>query len=151
MNGVRVEMSLHAQLNQIASSFTKAVIEAIREVSLEELVAETGGLKGMAPPAATPSLRGRGANRERAPRRATGPSRRTGRRRLKRRSSGDIEKALGDIVSLVENRPRGMRAEQIRTELGMQPNEMPRVLGEGLATRRLRKRGHKRATTYYAT
>ena len=33
----------------------------------------------------------------------------------------------------------------------MQAKEMPRVLGEGIATRRLRKRGHKRATTYYAT
>ena len=53
-------------------------------------------------------------------------------------------------MSLVENRPRGLRAEQIRSELGMQAKEMPRVLGEGLATRRLRKRGQKRATTYYA-
>ena len=53
-------------------------------------------------------------------------------------------------MSLVENSPRGMRAEQIRSELGMQAKELPRVLGEGLATRRLRKRGHKRATTYYA-
>ena len=43
-----------------------------------------------------------------------------------------------------------MRAEQIRSELGMQPKEMPRILGEGLASRRLKKRGHKRATTYYA-
>jgi len=139
-------MSLQSQLNQLASSFTLAVIEAIREVSLEELVAVTGGLKGMArPPAATrPSGRGR------APRREAGPSRRPARRRLKRRSRDDIQRALGEIVSLVENRPRGLRAEQIRSELGMEAKEMPRILGEGLATRRLRKRGHKRATTYYA-
>jgi hypothetical protein len=152
MNGVRVAMSLHSHLNQIASSFTHAVIEAIREVSLEELVAETGGLKGMARSATSTSSpkRGRATSGERAPRRETGPSRRPSRRRLKRRSLDDIRKALGEIVSLVENRPRGMRAEQIRTELGLQPNEMPRILGEGLATRRLRKRGHKRATTYYA-
>jgi hypothetical protein len=144
-------MSLQTQLNQLASSFTQAVIAAIREVSLEELVAETGGLKGMPrsqamrSPAMTGS-RGRG----RAPRRVTGPSRRSSSRRLKRRSHDDIEKALGDIVSLVERKPRGMRAEQIRSELGMQAKEMPRILGEGLATRKLRKRGHKRATTYYA-
>ena len=43
-----------------------------------------------------------------------------------------------------------MRAEQIRSELGMEAKEMPRILSEGLATRRLRKRGQKRATTYYA-
>jgi hypothetical protein len=139
-------MSLQSQLNQLASSFTHAVIEAIREVSLEELVAETGGLKGMPRVPAMTSSRGRG----RAPRRQTGPSRRSSSRRLKRRSRDDIHKALGDIVSLVENRPRGMRAEQIRIELGMEAKEMPRILGEGLATRQLRKRGQKRATTYYA-
>jgi hypothetical protein len=139
-------MSLQSQLNQLASSFTHAVIEAIREVSLEELVAETGGLKGMPRVPALAGSRGRG----RAPRRQTGPSRRSSSRRLKRRSRNDIQKALGDIVSLVENRPRGMRAEQIRIELGMEAKEMPRILGEGLATRQLRKRGQKRATTYYA-
>jgi hypothetical protein len=138
-------MSLHTQLNQLASSFTQAVIQAIREVSLDELVAETGGLKGMPRGQVAKSSRG-----GRAPRRETGPSQRSGRRRLKRRSHDDIQKALGEIVHLVENRPRGMRAEQIRSELGMQAKEMPRILSEGLATRKLRKRGQKRATTYYA-
>ncbi len=141
-------MSLHTQLNQLASSFTQAVIQAIREVSLDELVAETGGLKGMPRGRATqasPTSRG-----GRAPRRETGPSRRPSRRRLKRRSRAEIQRVLGDIVSLVENRPRGMRAEQIRSELGMEAKEMPRILSEGLATRKLRKRGQKRATTYYA-
>jgi hypothetical protein len=147
MNGLRVAMSLHSQLNQLASSFTHAVIEAIREVSLEELVAETGRLKGM--PRTTPAVTS-SPRRGRAPRRATGPSRRSSPRRLKRRSRDEIQRALGEIVSLVENRPRGLRAEQIRSELGMEAKEMPRILGEGLATRKLRKRGHKRATTYYA-
>jgi hypothetical protein len=150
MNAVRVAMSLQSQLNQLASSFTHAIIEAIREVSLEELVAETGGLKGMARPQARPQSTASSTRRGHASRRATGPSRRQSSRRLKRRSPDEIERALGDVVSLVENRPRGLRAEQIRSELGMQAKEMPRVLGEGLATRRLRKRGQKRATTYYA-
>jgi hypothetical protein len=145
MNGTGVAMSLHSQLSHLASSFTNAVIEAIREVSLDELVAETGGLKGMPRAPAASSPRG-----GRAPRQPTGPSRRASPRRLKRRSPGDIQRALGAVISLVENSPRGMRAEQIRSELGMQAKEMPRILGEGLATRQLRKRGHKRATTYYA-
>jgi hypothetical protein len=144
-------MSLHSQLNQLASSFAQAVVEAIREVSLEELVAETGGLKGMTVSSRTE----RSANREPAPRREASRrgARRSSRgasRRLKRRSRNDIERSLGAIVSLVEKEPKGLRAEQIRSELGMQAKELPRVLGEGLATRKLRKRGHKRATTYYA-
>jgi hypothetical protein len=92
---------------------------------------------------------------ESAPERASAPSHaRGGRRgssgRLKRRSAADIEKALEAVVSLVEKRPKGLRAEEIRTQLGMEAKEMPRVLGEGLATQKLHKRGHKRATTYYA-
>ncbi len=184
-------MSLHTQLNHLASSFAQAVFQAIRNVSLEELVAETGGLKGMDRSAPRPALIGRSSERElvqmtersraqspgswqgrerggprgsrRVAHRRASPGRRRGRRRrtargrrassrrLKRRSPDDIQKALGDVVSLVENRPKGPRAEQIRSELGMQAKEMPRVLGEGLASRKLRKRGHKRATTYYAT
>jgi hypothetical protein len=154
-------MSLHSQLDQLASSFAQAVFQAIRELSLEELVAETGGLRGMkmAPGPVRPARparqvrperesRGRRSGRAatRGPRRSSrGPS-----RRLKRRSRDEIQSALGAIVSLVEKQPRGLRAEQIRSKLGMEAKEMPRVLGEGLATRRLRKRGQKRATTYYA-
>jgi hypothetical protein len=44
----------------------------------------------------------------------------------------------------------GLRAEQIRSELGMQAKELPRVLKEGLASKKLRSKGQKRATTYYA-
>jgi hypothetical protein len=32
----------------------------------------------------------------------------------------------------------------------MQSKEMPRVLSEGLAKRKLKKKGQKRATTYFA-
>jgi hypothetical protein len=157
-------MSLHSQLDQLASSFAQAVFQAIRELSLEELVAETGGLRGMkmAPGPVRPARPARPARQVRPERESRG--RRSGRaatrgprrssrgpsRRLKRRSRDEIQSALGAIVSLVEKRPRGLRAEQIRSELGMEAKEMPRVLGEGLATRKLRKRGQKRATTYYA-
>lgn len=177
-------MGLQSELNRIASSFTQAVFQAIREVSLEELLAETGGLRGMEyGPDLRRSLRSQGtAGRERSSRRAgraMGPSERAaargmggraarggesempGRRtrrarrgptgRLKRRSGEDIKKALSQIVSLVGQHPKGMRAEEIRSELGMEAREMPRILGEGLASRKLKKRGHKRATTYYAS
>jgi hypothetical protein len=152
-------MTLHSQLNRLAATFAQSVVEAIREVSLEELVAETGGLRGMevgrmARPGQRGGRRARGESSERiattGPTRPTRPTRRAANRRLKRRSSADIDKALATVVSLVEKRPKGLRAEQIRSELGMQAKEMPRILGEGLAKRKLRKRGHKRATTYYA-
>jgi hypothetical protein len=54
------------------------------------------------------------------------------------------------VVSLVRSHKEGLRAEQIRSELGMQAKEMPRVLKEGLVKRKLRSKGQKRATTYFA-
>ena len=44
----------------------------------------------------------------------------------------------------------GLRAEEIRANLGMEAKELPRVLKEGLAKKKLRSKGQKRATTYTA-
>jgi len=70
--------------------------------------------------------------------------------RLPRRSAEDIVEILDSVVALVKRHAEGLRAEQIRSELGMQAKELPRVLKEGLASRKLRSKGQKRATTYYA-
>ena len=68
--------------------------------------------------------------------------------RLKRRSSEDIGAVLDQVVALVKKNKDGLRAEQIRTELSLQAKELPRVLKEGLRSKRLRKAGQKRATVY---
>ena len=70
--------------------------------------------------------------------------------RLKRRSPEDIAKALDEVVALLKKNKTGLRAEQIRQELGMQAKEMPRVLKEGLGKRAFKSKGQKRATTYFA-
>jgi hypothetical protein len=54
------------------------------------------------------------------------------------------------IVALLKKHKGGLRAEQLRKELGMLPKEMPRILKEGLAAKRLKAKGQKRATTYTA-
>ena len=43
----------------------------------------------------------------------------------------------------------GLRAEEIRSKLGLLPKEMPRILKEGISTKRLASKGQKRATTYF--
>jgi hypothetical protein len=43
-----------------------------------------------------------------------------------------------------------LRAEEIRQALQMEAKEMPRVLKEGLAKKKLKAKGQKRATTYSA-
>lgn len=57
---------------------------------------------------------------------------------------------LGKVVGLVKKHKDGLRAEEIRTNLGMLAKEMPRILKEGVATKMLASKGQKRATTYFA-
>jgi hypothetical protein len=57
---------------------------------------------------------------------------------------------VDSIVSLLERRPDGLRAEQIRAELGLEAKELPRPIAEALASKRINKQGQKRATTYFA-
>jgi hypothetical protein len=71
--------------------------------------------------------------------------------RLPRRSAEDIGAALTQVVALVKKHKDGMRAEQIRSELGLQAKEMPRILKEGLSKKSLKAKGQKRATTYFAS
>ena len=133
--------NLRSRLSDLASSFTDSVVEAIRSSSLEELLNESGA-------------RPRAQAAERMPKTAAktplakAPKSTTG--RLPRRSADDIAAELAKIVTLVSKHKDGLRAEQIRAELGLQAKELPRVLKEGLASRALRSRGQKRATTYFA-
>jgi hypothetical protein len=127
--------NLQSRLNELASSFADAVLDAVRSVSLHEIQA-TGG-----------------TNNHRTGRAmAAGPgvvrrSRASG--RLPRRSSEDIAKQLERVVALVKSQKTGLRAEQIRDRLGMQSKELPRILKEGLSKRALKSKGQKRATTYF--
>jgi hypothetical protein len=131
--------SLRSTLNDLAASFAGSVLEAIRGASLDELLSVEGHAKssGRSPRAAAASVAP--ATEKRA--RSSG--------RLPRRSPEDIAKALGQVVSLVKRHREGLRAEQIRSELGLQAKEMPRILKEGLETRVLKSKGQKRATTYF--
>jgi hypothetical protein len=130
--------SLRSQLADLADSFATAVLSAIRSASLDELLAESGGPR-------------RGASRAvGAVRAASRSSRGSSSGRLPRRSADDIAQVLDSVTSLVKKHKEGLRAEQIREELGLQAKELPRVLKEGLSSRKLKSKGQKRATTYFA-
>jgi hypothetical protein len=127
--------SLRSTLDSLASSFASEVLHAIRAASLDELLTETSGgaRRGPGRPRATVSAAPRAAAR-----RPPG--------RLARRSPEEIAKTLGLIVAAVKAKP--MRAEQIRQVLKLDKRELPRVLAEGLKTKKLKSKGQKRATTY---
>lgn len=125
--------SLHSHLSDLASSFADSVLAAIRSASLDELLAEGDG-------------RGRAAGGGGQP----DPLRR-GKGRLARRTQEEIAKTLDRVVGAVKaSRSKGLRAEEIRKALSLDVREVPRVLKEGLRTKKLRAKGQKRATTYYA-
>jgi hypothetical protein len=120
--------SLRSRLGDLASAFVASVVDAIRDASVEELFAQQGG--------------GGRSSRRVAPAsgRAAG--------RLARRSGQDIEAVIDQIVELIRQHPKGLRAEEIRAALGLEAKEMPRPLRQGLAAGRFTKSGQKRATTY---
>jgi hypothetical protein len=123
--------TLRSILNALATNLTSDIVDVIRSSSLEELLGERG-------PGRPPKSTSNGA--------AKPSTTRSGRR--PRRSAEEIAAALDEIVGLVRKHNDGLRAEEIRVKLGMQAKEMPRLLKEGLATKKLKAKGRKRATTY---
>jgi hypothetical protein len=123
-------MSLQKRIEEEAFAFAHAIIAALRSASIDELTS-LGAAKAVrhANGALPKAVRTRGG-------------------RLARRSSNDIARALEQIVAVLTAHPEGLRAEEIRTELGLDSKEMPRPLKEGLDSGRLKKSGQKRATVY---
>jgi len=133
-------MSLRSQLNELAAQFADAVVNAIRGSSLEELLAQAGG-------SGAPR---RGPGRPRSAAASESKSRVRSPGRLPRRSAEEIAAELDRVVAVVKKSKAGLRAEEIRAALKMQPKEMPRILKEGLSAKVLKSKGQKRATTYTA-
>jgi uncharacterized Zn finger protein len=85
-----------------------------------------------APPAASPAAHRRG--------------------RPGRRSSADLVEMVDRIVELLKGSSKtGLRAEQIRAALGVSATDLPLPIALALEGKRVHKRGHKRATVYFAT
>ena len=134
--------TLHATINSLASDFAHSLLRALRNASLEEILAET------APGHASAGRRGRPAAAHAAPS-GQGGGRRGG-RRLPRRSANDIQAVVGKMVALLKANKKGLRAEEIREKLALDRREVPRPLAEALKKKLVTKKGKKRATTYYA-
>ena len=130
--------TLRSQLDALAANFARQILAALQGASLQELLGTTGkgGVRNgrSAPPDA------RKVSPPRGPK-SSG--------RLPRRSADEIAAMLSKIVLLVKTHKGGLRAEEIRSQLGMQSKEMPRILKEGISTKKLASKGQKRATTYF--
>jgi hypothetical protein len=135
-------MTLRSRLDALASRLANEVLAAIQGASLQELAASGGGEIGSGRARGVVADSGNGVGHV---------VRSTGKPvRLPRRSRAEIAKVLEKVVLLVKTHRDGMRSEDIRSMLGMQANEMPRILREGLTANKLTSKGNKRATTYFA-
>jgi len=135
-------MPLRSTLDSLASSFANAVVDAIRGASLAELVRESATGVARRGPGRPPKSMAEPVTPAAARARKPG--------RLPRRSAEQIAKVLDQVVALVKGKKEGLRAEQIRAALKMESKELPRILKEGLAKKKLKSKGQKRATTYSA-
>ncbi len=139
--------TLRTAISQLANQFASGVLEAIRGASLAEILAESGEGGGRAGRSSGGARRGRPPASEAS---SAGPAKKRRRGRLERRSATDIAGVVRQIVDLLAAHPEGLRAEQIRHELGLEAKELPRPIAEALASRKIAKQGQKRATTYFA-
>lgn len=122
--------TLQSKLETIAVSFAAEILNAVRSASLDELVGGGGRL--------STGSTGKTAAR-------TTP---TG--RLRRRSEADLAAVTVAVINLLKKSPSGLRAEQIRTALGVESKELPKPLAAALESGQVKKKGNKRATTYFA-
>jgi hypothetical protein len=136
--------TLHQTINALASEFAHSLVRALRNASLDEIIAETH---------AGHSAGGGARRRGRAPAASAGGGGGTARRgggRLQRRSQTDINGVVTKIVALLKGHKKGLRAEEIREKLHLDRREIPRPLAEALKKKLVSKKGKKRATTYFA-
>ena len=134
--------TLRSTLNDLAANLASDILDVLRGTSLEELRGESRGGRSGRGPGRPPKIAWSGVSK---------PSSAKKSGRLHRRSAKEIAAALDEIVGLVSKHKDGMRAEEIRKALKLDVREMPRALKEGLATKKLKAKGRKRATTYTVT
>ena len=129
--------ALKEVISAATEEFATAIIAAIRGASFDE-IAETSE--------DAPASSGGGGYRVRG----KTASKASGKGKRIRRSQDDIQGVVDKIVAFVKKHKDGVSAEAIREELGVERKELPRPIAEALGQKLISKRGHKRATMYFA-
>src|SRR5690242_17366443 len=97
---------LQSTIESLASDFATNVLAALRTASLADIEGITSGGRG-------------GVARK--------PAAKVG-GRLQRRSAGDLASMVEQIAVVLAKETAGLRAEQIRSALGVEAKELPRPL-----------------------
>ena len=119
--------NLNATITSLAQNFAQQLVEALRSLSLEEILAATG--------TAAPKRAGatKGASKSKAKTTAR---------------AGSLSAEA--IVAVLKKHKGGLRAELLRRELGAPKPAFNYHVQKAIAAKLVTKRGVKRATTYTA-
>jgi len=127
--------TLHDTIDALAEEFARRLLRALRSASLDEL-AEVTGSPTSAKTSRGPASRPPGAKR-------------------RRRSPEELRRLADYLVTLVMKKPKGIRAEDLKRAMGVPPGNVgakafTKPLSVALASKRIKKRGARRWTTYHA-
>ena len=144
--------NMNTEIQKLATTFTESLIATVR-ASLHGAMADAMAAQLGEEPKV---VRRRGIGQvgrmlRKAAKRVKAKAKAKTTERLARRSPEDLAKLEDRIAKFVAKHPEGSRAEDIRDSLGLVTKEMPLPLANLLDAGRLRKKGEKRATTYFAT
>jgi hypothetical protein len=120
--------TLRSSIQTLAQTFASQLLEAIRGMSLDEILHEAKG-------GAAVKTNGKTVAK------ATRKMKQTGRTRAI---------SVEAIVSIAKKYPRGIRAEVLRRELGTKKDAFSNQMAAAVKSGAVRKTGTRRGTTYFA-
>ena len=136
-------MSIQQSLSFLANHFVDEIVDAIRRASLADIAGADAPARVKQPARAARVVR------RSAPRATVKTARPSKPGRLARRSPEQIADQVNTVATLLRNHPAGLRSEQIRTTLGLEVRELPRLLKQGVVDHAFQiLSGHKRSTVY---
>lgn len=135
--------TLHATINALASKLAHELLASLRNASLDQIIAETA--------AGHVARRGPGRPPKTQPTKvhAATTTVKRGRKRI-RRSAEDIAKTADKVVSALKSHKSGLRSEQLQKILHLAKKDITGPIALALKSKKITKRGERRATTYFA-
>ena len=131
---IMASSNLRRSIEALAGELAEGVLRALRGATLADFTNGSGAGAISRAPASTG---------------AASPKRRARGKRV-RRSASDLKGAVDKIVATLRAAgARGLRAEVLRKRVGLGRRAMMRPVALAISSKRVRKTGEKRATTYF--
>ncbi len=125
--------NLQSTIATLAASFAADLVRALRSMSLDEILAESRA-------SASPATRAKRSTKD---------------TKARGRSSGATVESIVSavtveaLVAALKQHKNGLRAEHLRKALGVAKPAMASAVAKALASKKIKKKGQRRTTTYF--